>query len=113
MSPLLTDALADSRLLASRGWLRPTDAAVKEAARLLELVADHRAPSVQVEPDGTVVLAWEAAGHGWLTLAVNGQARLTHSAVIDGDEFEQAEEFGHALPGWAQELLGRLLRASH
>lgn len=114
MHALLTAALADARpLVASRGWAYPTQATLVEADRLLQLVAQHRAPTVLVDPDGSVRLEWEAADRGWLTLTVNGSGQLVHSAVIDEDEFEQSEAFSDVLPGWAGTLLGRLMQAGH
>ncbi len=84
-----------------------------DADRLMHLVAHHRAPSVQVMPDGTLRFEWEAGAHGWLALSIDGHGQLTHSAVIGEDEFEKTETFGDALPGWAADLLTRLLRAGH
>jgi hypothetical protein len=115
MSPLLEAAFADvAPLQELRGWPRPADATVAAAERLLALVRGFgRPPTVQVEPDGRISLEWEAAGHGWLTLLVDDGGTLTHRAVIDEDEFEQAEPFGDALPDWASTLLVRLLRLGH
>jgi hypothetical protein len=115
MHPLIAAALAEAApLIADRGWTAPPDAAIDAAERLLALVASYpRAPSVQVEPDGTLAFEWEAADHGWLTLSVDGSGQLTHSAVIGEDEFTQAETFGDALPDWAAELLARLMRVGH
>ena len=103
-------------LIEERGWQRPADATVEAAERLLKLVEKlprQRPPSVQVEPEGTISFEWEAAHHGWLTLTVDDQGQLTHSAVLGEDEFTQAEAFGDALPGWAATLLQRLLTAGH
>jgi hypothetical protein len=115
MSPLLEAAFADvAPLQELRGWPQPTPATVEAAERLLVLVRDcGRPPTVQVEADGRISLEWEAAGHGWLTLLVDGSGRLKHRAVIDEDEFEQSEPFGRELPGWASTLLGRILRIGH
>ncbi len=115
MHPLLTAALAEAApLAASRGWTPPSDATVTAAERLLALVAPlARAPAVQVEPAGTISFEWEAAEHGWLTLAVDDAGKLTHSAVIGEDEFTQAEDFTDTLPDWARTLLERLMRAGH
>jgi hypothetical protein len=114
MHALLATALADIEpLVAGRNWVPPSPATLAEATRLLDLVAPYRPPQVAFEPDGTLVLAWEAAGHGWLTLSVDGGGQLTHGAVIDEEEFTQTEDFGDALPGWAAELLARLMRAGH
>lgn len=115
MSPLLEAAFADvAPLQELRGWPKPTDATVVAAERLLELVKEFgRPPTVQVEPDGRISLDWEAADHGWLTLVVDDSGQLKHRAVIDEDEFEQAEDFGDELPGWATALLARLLRLGH
>lgn len=92
-----------------RGWTAPTDAAIAEAERLQQLLADWRAPSIQVEPDGTVLFEWEAGERGWLQLCVRGTGELLHSAVIEGDEYGQSEPFSEALTPWAQHLLGKLL----
>ena len=101
-------------LVANRGWIRPGPATIHAAERLLALVeALPRPPAVQVEPAGTISFEWEAGDHGWLTLTVDDQGRLTHSAVLGEDEFTQAEAFGDALPDWAAELLRRLMRAGH
>ena len=115
MSPLLEAAFADvAPLQELRGWPKPTPATVEAAERLLVLVREFgRPPTVQVEPDGRISLDWEAAGHGWLTLLVDDSGQLKHRAVIDEDEFEQAEAFGDELPGWATALLARLLRLGH
>ena len=115
MHPALQAALKEARpLVADRGWLRPAQATVDAAGRLLELVEKMpRPPAVQVEPDGTISFEWEAADHGWLTLTVDDQGQLTHSAVLGEDEFTQAESFGDTLPGWADTLLRRLLAAGH
>jgi hypothetical protein len=118
MSPLLMLALADAiPLVEERGWTLPSSAAVAEAEHLLALVAPlGREPAIEVQPDGAIAFAWEAAGHGWLQLSVDGGGRLSHSAVIAGDEYEQVEAFGPAaekLPGWAEELLRRLMAIGH
>lgn len=107
----LDEALAIGR---DRGWTPPAIDTLAEARRLIALVADDaRAPEVRVEPDGTVALEWEVPGRGWLQLSVQGLGTLTHSAVIDGDEFAQTEPFGSTLPGWALELLNRLRPKGH
>lgn len=115
MSPLLEAAFADvAPLQELRGWPKPSDSTVADAERLLALVEDvARAPAVQVEPDGSITLDWEAGEHGWLTLQVDGTGHVRHRAVIDEDEFEQSELFGDELPGWATALLVRLLRLGH
>jgi hypothetical protein len=114
MHALLAAALADAApLIEARGWARPSEATLADAERVLALVSGRRAPAVQIEPDGAVAFEWESAGHGWLTLAVDGQGQLKHEAVIGEDEFGQTEPFGDALPAWAAELLARLLRAGH
>jgi hypothetical protein len=115
MSPLLAAALEEAApLIAGRGWIAPSDKTLAAAARLLALVAPcPRAPSVQVEPEGTISFEWEAADHGWLTLCVDDLGQLTHSAVLGEDEFTQTEDFGDTLPGWATELLARVMRAGH
>jgi hypothetical protein len=43
-----------------------------------------------------------------LVLTLHGNATLQHAAVIDGDEYGLTEDFGDAIPEWAQELLRRL-----
>jgi len=48
-----------------------------------------RQPALQVEPEGTISFEWEAAEHGWLTLTVDGQGSLAHSAVFGEDSPEQ------------------------
>ncbi len=101
-------------LIAGRGWTRPAPATIAAAERLLTLVDQMpRRPAVQVESQGTISFEWEAADHGWLTLTVDDQGQLTHSAVIGEDEFTQAEPFGDQLPDWAATLLQRLLAAGH
>ena len=115
MHPALQAALADAEpLIDARGWQRPSARTIAAAQRLLDLVARHpRQPQVQVDPEGTVSFEWEAAEHGWLTLTVDDQGQLTHSAVLGEDEFTQAEAFGATLPDWADTLLQRLLGAGH
>jgi hypothetical protein len=115
MSPLLSAALQDAApLIATRGWITPSPATLASAERLLALLAPiARPPAVQVEPEGTISFEWEAGDEGWLTLAVDDQGQLTHSAVIGEDEFTQTEAFGATLPDWAATLLARLLRAGH
>jgi len=99
---------------ATRGWSPPSSATIAAAERLLELVGTHRRqPAVQVEPEGTISFEWEAGDEGWLTLTVDDQGQLTHSAVLGGDEFTQAEAFGDRLPDWAASLLQRVLRVGH
>ncbi len=115
MHPALNDALEDVEpLIESRGWTRPMPATMAAAERLLGLVAEmSRQPAVQVDPEGTISFEWEAADHGWLTLTVDDQGQLTHSAVLGEDEFTQAEAFEDRLPDWAAALLQRLLAAGH
>ena len=115
MSPLLVTALEEAQALsASRGWSAPSDTTVREAERLLTLVAQEwRAPIVQVQPSGAISLEWEAGAHGWLTLTVEGHGTLEHSAVIEGDEYAQVEGFGDQLPLWGDALLRRLLGFGH
>lgn len=115
MHPLLATALADSEpLVRQRGWQPPGDAAQVEAERVLALVLPRwRAPTVEVQPDGSISLEWEAGERGWVQLALQGDGRLRHSAVIDGDEYAQDEPFGESLPDWAQTVLSKLLSAEH
>jgi hypothetical protein len=115
MSPLLAAALEEAQpLVAGRGWIAPSDKTITAAGRLLALVSSYpRPPAVQVEPEGTISFEWEAADHGWLTLVVDDLGMLTHSAVLGEDEYTQAEAFEDRLPGWADELLGRLMRVGH
>ena len=115
MHPALATALADTApLITDRGWLAPQAETIAAAERLLALVGKiPRQPAVQVEPEGTISFEWETADHGWLTLTVDDAGLLTHSAVLGGDEFTQAEAFGDALPDWAATLLQRLLAAGH
>lgn len=116
MSPLLAAALDEARLLAAeRRWQLPDEPTLAEAERLLAIAARNwRAPtSVQAEPDGALMLEWDAGARGWLQLRVRGQGQLAHSAVIEGDDYEQTEAFGEQLPDWADTLLRRLLLAGH
>ena len=111
-------ALADAvPLVEERGWALPSTAAVTEAEHLLALLAPlAREPTAQVRPDGAISFEWEAADAGWLELSVDGSGRLTHSAVIAGDEYEQVEAFpatAKELPGWAAELLRKLMAVGH
>ncbi len=114
MSPLLAAALEEARLLAgTRPWAVPSATTQSEAERLLALLArSWPAPAVRVEPSGAVVLAWECGPRGWLELSLDGSATLAHSAVIDGDDFTQNEDFVGSLPAWPAELLRRLYRGS-
>ena len=101
-------------LIATRGWINPSQATIAAAERLLKLVGQMpRQPEVQAEPEGTISFEWEAADHGWLTLTVDDAGQLTHSAVLGEDEFTQTESFGDNLPDWAATLLQRLLAAGH
>ena len=114
MSPLLTAAIEEARVLAERGWTAPSDATIDEAQRLLDLVSPAwRAPMVRVEPHGAISLEWEAGEYGWLSLSVEGIGTLEHSAVIEGDEYALVEDFGNELPDWAGTLLHRLLSLGH
>jgi len=103
MHPSLIAALADAApLVADRGWTAPAPATIAAAERLLTLVGKlPRQPAIQAEPNGTISFEWEAGDHGWLTLTVDDQGQLTHSAVLGEDEFTQAEAFGDTLPDWA------------
>lgn len=112
---MLAASLAEARLLAgARAWTVPNDATLREAERLFALLATAgagaawTAPAVWVQPDGAVVVEWEAGERGWLALSVHGLGTLTHAAVIDGDDYGLSEDFGDALPDWALELLRRL-----
>jgi plastocyanin len=115
MHQALQKALEEAApLIATRGWNQPTPATITAAERLLDLVErQQRPPTLQVDPGGTISFEWEAADHGWLTLTVDDQGQLTHSAVLGEDEFTQTEAFGDALPDWAATLLQRLLAAGH
>lgn len=115
MHPSLRIALNEVQpLIDDRGWQAPTPETIAAAERLLQLVEQQpRQPQVQVEPQGTISFEWEAGDHGWLTLTVDDQGQLTHSAVIGDDEFTQAEAFGQTLPDWAASLLQRVMRAGH
>ena len=115
MHALLAAALAEvAPLIADRGWIAPAPATIAAAERLLALVEKlPRSPAVQVEPEGTISFEWEAADHGWLTLSVDDIGQLTHSAVLDEDEFTQAEAFEDELPDWAATLLARLMAVGH
>jgi hypothetical protein len=115
MNPLLEQALADvDPLTAERGFQQPSSATLAEAERLLALVHPRwRAPTVEVLSDGAVVLDWDAGAHGWLQLTVQGDGRLVHSAVIEGDDYAQSEPFFDQLPDWADALLKKLLSREH
>jgi hypothetical protein len=115
MSPLLLAAIEEANALApTRGWASPSPQAIGEAQRLLDLLQPNlRPPVVQVQPDGRISLEWESGARGWLQLAVAGAGTLTHSAVIDGYEYELEETFGDVMPTWAAELLHRLLGEEH
>jgi len=115
MRPALEAALQDVEpLIVGRGWTRPGNATIAAADRLLDLVEPaHRPPAIQANPDGTISFEWDADEHGWLTLTVDGQGGLTHSAVLGEDEFAQTEVFGDELPDWAGTLLQRILAAGH
>jgi hypothetical protein len=105
------EALAIGR---ERGWTVPDVETLGEAQRLLALVEGETDwDELRVEPDGVISIEWEVPERGWLQLSVRGQGTLTHSAVIDGDEYEQTEPFGPALPGWAQALLVKLRPKGH
>lgn len=112
-SETLRTALHEARLLgADRPWTPPTPATEAEAERLLALLATEPAwppGEIEVQPDGAIHLGWEAGERGWVTLSVDGHALLTHSAVIDGDEYTLAEPWdGRSLTDWAAEVLRRL-----
>jgi len=115
MHALLAAALDEvAPLIADRGWIAPAPATIGAAERLLALVEKlPRSPAVQAEPEGTISFEWEAADHGWLTLSVDDIGQLTHSAVLDEDEFTQAEAFEDELPDWAATLLARLMAVGH
>ncbi len=111
----LATALHEARLLgAGRPWTPPTSTTEAEAERLLALLAAEPAwppAEVEVQPDGAIQFEWDAGERGWVTLSVDGHATLTHSAVIDGDEYTLAEPWdGQALTDWAAEVLRRLWR---
>ncbi|WP_310463361.1 hypothetical protein [Sphaerotilus sp.] len=116
-SEALTTALHEARLLgADRPWTQPTPATQAEAERLLALLAAEPTwppAEIEVQPDGAIQFGWEAGARGWVTLSVDGHALLTHSAVIDGDEYTLAEPWDTttgALTDWAAEVLRRLWR---
>jgi hypothetical protein len=115
MHPALEAALDEAApLVQHRGWSAPAPATVAAAERLLRLVGGlSRPPTVQVEPDGRISFEWEAADHGWLTLTIDDDGRLSHGAVLGEDEFAQTEAFEDVLPDWATMLLRRLLSAGH
>ena len=115
-STALATALHEARLLgADRPWTLPTPATQAEAERLLALLTREPAwplGEVEVQPDGAIHVEWDAGERGWVTLSVDGHALLTHSAVIDGDEYTLAEPWdGESLTDWAAEVLRRLWRA--
>lgn len=113
--PLLAAALEEAAALSERGWRPPSDATLAESNRLLSLLqaAGWRPPEIQMTPDGEVTFEWEVGARGWLQLLVKGEGKLTHSAVIEGDEYGQSEDFGNGLPDWAASLLERLLSVGH
>ncbi|MDZ7854948.1 hypothetical protein [Sphaerotilus sp.] len=115
LAAALAAALHEARLLgADRPWTPPTPATQAEAAHLLALLAAKPAwppAEIEVQPDGAVHFDWDAGERGWVTLCVNGRGALTHSAVIDGDEYTLAEPWtpaSGALTDWAGEVLRRL-----
>ena len=114
-TPDLPAALAEAATLGEgRAWSAPSQQAVAEARQLLALLKSQpRAPQLQVEADGSIVLEWEVPERGWLQLALHGRGEITHSAVVDGDEFAKSEAFDHTLPPWVAELLRRLLPPAH
>jgi hypothetical protein len=87
---------------------------VLEAERVLRLTQERwPPPMLQVEPDGAISFEWDAGERGWVELRMEGSGQLTHSAVIEGDEYGQAEDFvdpvgADGLPDWAAEVLRRL-----
>jgi hypothetical protein len=115
MHARLAAALQEARAMSDRGWRPPADATLAEAGRLLALLEPlgWRPPEIQVTPDGEISFEWEAGAHGWLQLLVRGDGQLTHSAVLEGDEYGQSEDFGDALPDWAASLVARLMRLGH
>lgn len=115
MHPALIKALAEAQALSARGWQRPGDATLVEAGRLLRLLAagGWREPEVSVAADGSIDFEWDAGAHGWVQLTLRGDGQLVHAAVIEGDEFGQAEAFGDELPDWVRHVLQRLLGYGH
>ena len=115
MHQQLAAALQEARGLSERGWRPPSNDTLAEAGRLLALLEPlgWRAPEIEVTPDGDITFDWEAGPHGWLQLLVRGDGQLAHSAVIEGDEYGQSEDFGDALPDWAASLLARLMGLGH
>jgi hypothetical protein len=120
MSPqALANALHEARVLGpSRSWTPPTPATQTEAAHLLALLLATEPAwppaEIEVQPDGAIHFDWDAGERGWVTLCVNGSGLLTHSAVIDGDEYTLAEPWNPtsgALTDWAGEVLRRLWNA--
>ncbi|MEY2686762.1 MAG: hypothetical protein RL375_960 [Pseudomonadota bacterium] len=115
MHPLIAAALDEAAALAGdRGWQLPGEATVREAEQVLRLTQSRwPAPALQAEPDGALTLAWDGGERGWVELRVDGGGQLTHSAVIEGDEYGQAEAWADValpdhLPDWAAEVLRRL-----
>lgn len=110
VSASLLAAVAEAGVLAGeRVWTAPSDATLREADRLLALLAGAwPAPGVLVQPDGAIALEWEAGDRGWLALTVRGNATLEHAAVLDGDDYGLSEDFGDGVPDWALEMLRRL-----
>ncbi|HWP19177.1 MAG TPA: hypothetical protein VNO84_08610 [Burkholderiaceae bacterium] len=110
LPPALAAALEEVRsLVEDRAWAWPSPQTLAEAQRLLALVErGWPPPALQAEPDGALTFTWEAGERGWLSLQVSGRGTLTHSAVIEGDEYGQEEPFTEDLPPWAHELLRRL-----
>ena len=110
VSASLLAAVAEAAVLAGeRTWATPSDATLREADRLLALLAEAwPAPGVLVQPDGAIALEWEAGDRGWLALTVRGNATLEHAAVLDGDDYGLSEDFADAVPDWALAMLRRL-----
>jgi hypothetical protein len=121
LHPLLAAALDEAGQLSTRHhWLLPGQPALDEATRLLALVAPAwPAPAVRIESNGAITFDWECGERGWVELTLDGSGQLTHNAVIDADDYGQTEPWpaardaAAAMPGWACEVLRRLLGSRH
>jgi hypothetical protein len=115
MNPLIAAAIEEAEaLVATRGWQLPSDATVREAELVLELThARWPPPALLVDADGAITFEWDVGTRGWVELRVDGSGQLSHSAVIQGDDYAQSEDLTEPalagrLPDWAAEVLRRL-----
>lgn len=115
MNPLIAAALEEATpLVATRGWQLPSEPTLREAELVLQLThARWPPPTPLVDADGAITFEWDAGERGWVELRVDGSGQLSHSAVIEGDDYARTEDLaGPAsagrLPDWAAEVLRRL-----